>query len=89
MCRLSYILPGPKDFASPPQLTLIVGIGRPTCLFYFRFDDECRQYVAHCNRVLKAVSEFVFHELTSVGVKIVQPKGGFYMMPDFEVNLHV
>jgi len=54
-------------------------------LEYFRFDDECRQYVAHCNRILKAVSEFVFRELTSVGVKIAQPKGGFYMMPDFEV----
>ena len=39
----------------------------------------------HCNRILKALSEYIYHELTSIGVRIVQPKGGFYMMPDFEV----
>lgn len=53
-------------------------------LEYFKYDAECENYVNHCRRILKALSEVVYRELTSVGVKIVQPMGGFYMMPDFE-----
>ena len=54
----------------------------------YRFDSECKEYVSHCRRILKALSEHIYKELTSIGVKIVQPKGGFYMMPDFEVFIH-
>ncbi|XP_065054027.1 aspartate aminotransferase-like [Rhopilema esculentum] len=54
-------------------------------LEYFKFDSGCQEYVSHCNRILKALSELVCRKLTSVGVKIAPPKGGFYMMPDFEV----
>ena len=51
-----------------------------------RYDSDCAVYVAHCRRILKALSEYIHCELTSVGVKIVLPMGGFYMMPDFEVS---
>ena len=55
----------------------------------YRFDSECKEYVSHCRRILKALSEHIYNELISIGVKVVQPNGGFYMMPDFEVFISV
>eukprot|EP00794_Sanderia_malayensis_P003466 gene3466-3963_t len=55
-------------------------------LEYFKFDAECAEYVAHCRRILKALSQYIHKELTEIGIKVLPPKGGFYMMPDFEVS---
>lgn len=47
--------------------------------------ESCDSYIKHCSRILKSVSTYCYNELTSVGVKAVQPKAGYYIFPDFEV----
>ncbi|XP_041459085.1 aspartate aminotransferase-like [Lytechinus variegatus] len=54
-------------------------------VWLFRFDEECERYVYHTSKILQAVAAFCHRELTSVGVKAIMPRGGFYIFPDFEV----
>eukprot|EP00057_Strongylocentrotus_purpuratus_P006099 XP_011660573.1 PREDICTED: aspartate aminotransferase [Strongylocentrotus purpuratus] len=51
----------------------------------FRFDEECESYVNHTSKILQAIATFCYRELTSVGVKAIMPRAGFYIFPDFEV----
>ncbi|KAI0221910.1 hypothetical protein LSAT2_026841 [Lamellibrachia satsuma] len=45
--------------------------------------DECDSYMQHTTRIMKAVAEYCYSELTSVGVKITRSTAGFYIFPDF------
>ncbi|KAK3106070.1 hypothetical protein FSP39_012043 [Pinctada imbricata] len=51
----------------------------------FQNMDECDDYIQHCSRILKAVGDYCHRELTSVGVKAIRPKSGYYIFPDFEI----
>ncbi|XP_062513628.1 aspartate aminotransferase-like [Corticium candelabrum] len=51
----------------------------------FRNSDDIVEYLLHTRRIIAALSNYCYRELTSVGVKAVKPAGGYYMMPDFEV----
>ncbi|XP_067687816.1 aspartate aminotransferase-like [Haliotis asinina] len=46
---------------------------------------SCDEYIRHTTRIMEAVSSFCCRELRSVGVKMVTPKAGYYVFPDFEV----
>ncbi|XP_050729782.1 aspartate aminotransferase-like [Eriocheir sinensis] len=46
---------------------------------------ELDRYMGDCARVLHAVSEFCYRELSSVGVGGVKSQAGYYYMADFEV----
>ncbi|KAL8563823.1 hypothetical protein ACOMHN_061947 [Nucella lapillus] len=48
-------------------------------------EDACEQYIRHTSRVLTAVADFCYRELTSIGVKMVRPRAGYYIFPDFEI----
>ncbi|KAK6985606.1 aspartate aminotransferase [Biomphalaria glabrata] len=45
----------------------------------------CDEYIQHTTRIMKLVGQFCTSELRSVGVKVVEPKGGYYIFPNFEV----
>ncbi|XP_052807101.1 aspartate aminotransferase-like [Mya arenaria] len=47
--------------------------------------ETCRQYQQHTTRIMAAVAKYCHSELTAVGVTAVQPKGGYYIFPNFEV----
>lgn len=49
----------------------------------FTPDQAIDEYLAHCRRILAAVGETVVDRLTSAGVKVQPPSGGFYVFPDF------
>ncbi|KAK7092602.1 hypothetical protein V1264_008323 [Littorina saxatilis] len=51
----------------------------------FRDEAACDDYIRHTSRVMAAVAEFCYRELSSIGVKMVKPKAGYYIFPDFEV----
>ncbi|XP_065830087.1 aspartate aminotransferase-like isoform X2 [Oscarella lobularis] len=51
----------------------------------FKPSDDIDDYVKHARRILCSLADYCYRELTSVGVEIVKPQGGFYMFPDFEV----
>ncbi|XP_074653756.1 aspartate aminotransferase-like isoform X1 [Tubulanus polymorphus] len=46
---------------------------------------QCEEYMKHTTRIMAVIADFCYRELTSVGVKVVKPRGGFYMLPDFEI----
>ncbi|KAK3728478.1 hypothetical protein QZH41_002341 [Actinostola sp. cb2023] len=54
-------------------------------LSYLNLSDESRSYMDHTRRILAAVAEYCYKKFATVGIKVVRPKGGFYMYPDFEV----
>ncbi|XP_059143853.1 aspartate aminotransferase-like [Physella acuta] len=47
--------------------------------------SACDDYIKHTTRIMKVVAEFCVRELQSVGVKVVPPKAGYYIFPNFEV----
>ncbi|XP_078608061.1 aspartate aminotransferase-like [Branchiostoma floridae x Branchiostoma japonicum] len=51
----------------------------------FSYSDGVQEYRAHCSRILQAAGTYSCKELRSVGVKVVQPTSGFYILPNFEV----
>ncbi|XP_019613558.1 PREDICTED: uncharacterized protein LOC109461620 [Branchiostoma belcheri] len=54
-------------------------------LALFSYTDEVQEYRAHCSRILQAVGSYSCKELRAVGVKVVQPTSGYYILPNFEV----
>ncbi|KAI8497233.1 hypothetical protein Bbelb_251820 [Branchiostoma belcheri] len=54
-------------------------------LALFSYSDEVQEYRAHCSRILQAVGSYSCKELRAVGVKVVQPTSGYYILPNFEV----
>ncbi|XP_033732889.1 LOW QUALITY PROTEIN: aspartate aminotransferase-like [Pecten maximus] len=47
--------------------------------------DGCDRYMKHCSRIMGMVGRYSHRELTSVGVKAVEPTAGYYIFPDFGV----
>lgn len=47
--------------------------------------EELDQYMNNCSRILHAVGDYCYRELTSVGVTGAKSEAGYYFMPDFEV----
>jgi aspartate/methionine/tyrosine aminotransferase len=51
----------------------------------FTNSEKIRNYMLHTRRIMAALGNYCYRELTAVGVKVVKPTGGYYAMPDFEV----
>ena len=49
----------------------------------FEFGHNIEMYVSHSRIILQYIAQYVFHELTSVGLTMPEPQGGFYLFPDF------
>ncbi|XP_071157014.1 aspartate aminotransferase-like [Mytilus edulis] len=47
--------------------------------------DAIDSYTKHCSRIMMTVGNYCQRELTSVGVRCVVPKSGYYIFPDFEI----
>jgi aspartate aminotransferase len=46
--------------------------------------DEMEAYLKNCRAILSALCTETWQKLTDVGVEVAQPKGGFYLFPNFE-----
>lgn len=53
-----------------------------TCL---QVSDETLSYMRHTKRIMIAVANYCYDRLIQLGIKVLKPKGGFYMYPDFEI----
>ncbi|MCB0500624.1 MAG: aminotransferase class I/II-fold pyridoxal phosphate-dependent enzyme [Cyclobacteriaceae bacterium] len=49
----------------------------------FEFGPEVENYVVDCRKVLKAIAAYAYTELSSIGLSMPAPQGGFYLFPDF------
>jgi aspartate aminotransferase len=49
----------------------------------FHFGNEIENYVLHCQRILSAVGQQSADILKFADIRIHNPKGGFYLFPDF------
>ena len=49
------------------------------------YTEELETYIDMERKILKAVGDYCFKELQSVGVGGIASEGGYYFMPDFEV----
>ena len=49
----------------------------------FNFDDEINTYLKHSRRILKALGNYIYKNFNSVGIKVPQPDGAFYFLPNF------
>jgi len=50
----------------------------------FEFGPNIEMYVLHARLILRYIARYVFNELTSVGLSMPEPQGGFYLFPNFE-----
>ena len=50
----------------------------------YKEDESLKLYVKHSREILKAVGNYVYDELTAIGVTMPKPEGGFYLYPNFE-----
>jgi len=50
----------------------------------FQGGGELENYLFQCRRILKALSAWIWTQLTHAGVSVARPDGAFYMFPDFE-----
>jgi aspartate aminotransferase len=49
----------------------------------FEGGDDIERYLVRCRRVLYGLGGFLGNLLRAAGVEVVEPKGGFYLFPDF------
>jgi aspartate aminotransferase len=49
----------------------------------FRRDNEMQQYLRQARRILKAAGRHCTQKLREAGVAVSEPRGGFYIFPDF------
>ena len=47
--------------------------------------EELESYIQKERTILKAVGDYCYKELKSVGVQSIASEGGYYFMPDFEI----
>jgi len=50
----------------------------------FEGGEEIDQYLRDSRRILTALGDYIYRQLTSAGVCIEKPEGGFYMFPNME-----
>jgi len=49
----------------------------------FEGGPEIEQYLRHSRRILGALGHYFYRRLSSSGLNLVRPEGGFYVFPDF------
>ena len=47
------------------------------------FSEDHTQYLVNSRKILKIIANYIYKELTQVGIKCQKPQGGFYMLCDF------
>lgn len=52
---------------------------------FLQNEAACTAYQKHTTRIMAAVAKYCHRELTSVGVKVLEPTAGFYIFPNFNV----
>ena len=50
----------------------------------FKFEDNLKQYVSDCSKILDFVAHYIYRELSKLNVICTKPQGAFYMLIDFE-----
>ena len=51
----------------------------------FEFSSTIENYVKKSRAILQAIGQYTFTELRSIGLQMPEPKGGFYLFPNFEL----
>lgn len=49
----------------------------------FEFGPNIELYVNHVRIILQYIAQYAYNELTSVGLTMPEPQGGFYLFPNF------
>ncbi len=49
----------------------------------FRFDPAIDEYLKHTRLIMKALMGYTYNALKAVGAELAEPKGGFYVFPNF------
>lgn len=57
-------------------------VQRAACEAYL-WDADTQDYLAHQRRLLASAGQWLAHTLSSAGVRVHPPTGGFYLFPDF------
>ncbi len=47
------------------------------------FTEDHTQYLVNSRKILKIIANYIYNELTQIGIKCQKPQGGFYMLCDF------
>ena len=50
----------------------------------FEGGDDIEQYLRRCRRILKALARFSWQRLQAAGAVVIEPKGAFYLFPNFD-----
>lgn len=50
----------------------------------YKEDESLKFYLENTRKILKAVGLYVYDELTTIGISMPKPEGGFYLYPNFE-----
>lgn len=50
----------------------------------FEGGDDIELYLQRCRRILKALAHFCWQRLQQAGAEVVEPKGAFYLFPNFD-----
>ena len=47
------------------------------------YSDDHSKYLRKVNKILHVIAHYVYEQLKQINVEIIEPEGGFYLMPDF------
>ncbi len=47
------------------------------------YTENHEEFLKKSRNILKVISDYIYNELSEVGIKIIKPQGGFYMICDF------
>lgn len=50
----------------------------------FEGGDDIEEYLRRCRRILKALARFAWQQLEGAGATVIEPKGAFYLFPNFD-----
>lgn len=50
----------------------------------YQYAPPLRAYIGQCKAILKAIAQYVHENLSSMGLLLTHPSGGFYMVVSFE-----
>jgi len=49
----------------------------------YQMNSDLENYIKDCSKILKEVSNYVYHSLEKMNIKCTKPQGAFYMIIDF------
>ena len=52
------------------------------------YTEDHTQYLVNSRKILQIIANYIYKELTQVGIKCQRPQGGFYMLCDFSTVLN-